>query len=48
MFQAFTQVFNELKATMTPQEFRNEILGNIAFLIGFPIIFWGLWVITPA
>ena len=42
------QVINDLKATMTPEEFRNEILGGIAFMIGFPILFAGLWIITPA
>ena len=42
------QVIRDLKATMTPEEFRNEILGGIAFLIGFPILFTALWVITPA
>jgi hypothetical protein len=42
------KVYRELKAVMTPEEFRNEIIGNIVFLIGFPILFWGLWVITPA
>lgn len=42
------QVIREAKASMTPEEFRNEILGGIAFIIGFPVLFWGLWVITPA
>lgn len=42
------QVYRDLKASMTPAEFRNEILGNIGFLIGFPILFAGLWVMTPA
>ncbi len=42
------QVIRDLRATMTPEEFRNEILGGLAFLIGFPILFWGLWIITPA
>ena len=42
------QVIRNMKATMTPEEFRNEILGGIAFLIGFPILFLGLWIITPA
>ena len=42
------QVIRDLKATMTPEEFRNEILGGLAFLIGFPILFAGLWIITPA
>jgi hypothetical protein len=42
------QVIRELKAATTPEEFRNEILGGIGFLIGFPIIFTALWVMTPA
>lgn len=42
------KVINELRATMTPEEFRNEILGGIAFLIGFPILFTALWIVTPA
>ena len=42
------QVYRDMKATMTPQEFRNEILGSIAFLIGFPLLFAALWIITPA
>lgn len=43
-----TQIIREAKATMTPEEFRNEILGGIAFIIGFPILFAGFWIITPA
>lgn len=42
------QVIRDLKATMTPEQFRNEILGGIAFIIGFPILFAGFWIITPA
>ena len=42
------QVIRNLKATMTPEEFRNEILGGIAFVIGSPILFAALWIITPA
>lgn len=43
-----TQIIREMKATMTPEEFRNEILGGLAFIIGFPILFAGFWIITPA
>ncbi len=42
------QVIRDLRATMTPEEFRNEILGGLAFLIGFPILFTALWIVTPA
>ena len=42
------QTVRYMKATMTPEEFRNEILGGIAFIIGFPILFAGFWIITPA
>lgn len=27
---------------------RSEIVGGIIFAIGFPIIFWAIWVMTPA
>ena len=42
------QVIREFRATMTPAEFRNEILGGICFVIGFPILFAALWIITSA
>jgi hypothetical protein len=42
-----TQVIRDLKATMTPEQFRNEILGGIAFIIGFPLLFAALWIVTP-
>lgn len=42
------QVIRDLKATMTPEEFRNEMIGSAAFLVLFPIFFTLLWVITPA
>jgi len=41
------QVIRDLKSVMTPEEFRNEIFGGIFFLIGFPIVFAGLWIISP-
>lgn len=27
---------------------RKEIIDGIMFAIGFPIIFWAVWVMTPA
>jgi hypothetical protein len=27
---------------------RSEIVGGIIFAIGFPALFWGVWVMTPA
>jgi len=42
------QVIRDLKATMTPEQFRNEILGGVAFIFGFPLLFAALWIITPA
>lgn len=42
-----TQVIRDLKATMTPEQFRNEILGGIAFILGFPLLFAALWIVTP-
>jgi hypothetical protein len=43
-----TQVIRDMKATMTPAEFRNEMLASLSFLIFAPIVFAGLWIITPA
>jgi hypothetical protein len=42
------QVISDMKATMTPAEFRNEMLASLAFLIVAPILFTAFWVITPA
>lgn len=42
-----TQVFRDLKAIMTPEEFRNELIGGVAFVIGFPLLFAALWIVTP-
>jgi hypothetical protein len=42
------QVINDMKATMTPAEFRNEMLTSLAFFIAIPILFAGFWIITPA
>jgi len=42
------QVIGDMKATMTPAEFRNEMLASLAFLIMAPILFAGFWIITPA
>ena len=42
------QAFRNAKAVMTPAQFRNEMLAGAAFILGFPILFAALWVITPA
>jgi|LakMenE18May11ns_1017448.scaffolds.fasta_scaffold8806196_1 hypothetical protein len=42
------QVFRNAKAVMTPKQFRNEMIAGVAFILGFPILFAALWVITPA
>jgi len=42
------QVIRNLKATTTPEEFRNEMLAAVAFLVACPILFVGFWIITPA
>lgn len=42
------EFLREARAVLGPKEFRNEIIGGIIFLIGFPILFTGLWIITPA
>lgn len=42
------QVIRDLKAVTTPEEFRNEILGGVTFLVGFPFLFTALWIMTPA
>jgi hypothetical protein len=42
------QVFRDAKRVMTTEQFHNEIIGGIAFLILFPILFAGIWIITPA
>lgn len=42
------QVIREFRATATPQQFRSEVLGAIAFVFGFPILFAALWIITSA
>lgn len=41
------QVIRELRATMTPQQFRNEMIGGITFILGFPLLFAALWIVTP-
>jgi hypothetical protein len=42
------QAFRNAKSVMTPAQFRNEMLAGAAFVLGFPILFAALWVITPA
>lgn len=42
------QVIREMQATMTPAQIRTEIIGGICFIIGFPLLFAALWIITPA
>lgn len=39
---------NELKTIMTAEEYREEILGRIIFLVSLPVIFISMWMITPA
>ena len=41
------QVIRDLKATMTPEQFRNEVIGGAAFILGFPLLFAALWIVTP-
>ena len=42
------QAFRNAKAVMTTKQFRNEMIAGVAFILGFPILFAALWVITPA
>lgn len=42
------EVIRAAKASMTPAEFRNEVIGGVAFVLGFPLLFAALWIITPA
>jgi hypothetical protein len=48
MFKAYRKAYRDLETVMTPKELREEIIGGICFLIGFPILFTALWVMTPA
>lgn len=41
------QVIRDLKATMTPEQFRNEVIGGVVFVLGFPLLFAALWIVTP-
>ena len=41
------QVIRDLKATMTPEQFRNEVIGGVAFVLGFPLLFAAFWIVTP-
>ena len=41
------EVIRAAKASMTPAEFRNEVIGGILFVIGFPILILALFAIIP-
>lgn len=44
---AMLRVIREFRSVSTPEEFRNEIIGGAMFVVLFPILFAGLWIMTP-
>lgn len=41
-------MFDDLKTIMTPEEYREEILGYAIFLVTLPTLFIIMWFMTPA